>query len=154
MLMVELKCGLEIHVYINVDNKRKLFCNCLIDDSEPNTNICPACTAQPGAKPLMPNNEAMEKVLAISLIFGCKINNLVIFQRKHYSWPDLPSGYQRTMSGSYATALGENGEFMGIGIEGIHLEEDPAKWDPNTGLVDYNRSGRPLAEIVTKPDFR
>ncbi|MEK6967773.1 MAG: Asp-tRNA(Asn)/Glu-tRNA(Gln) amidotransferase subunit GatB [Nanoarchaeota archaeon] len=151
--MVRIKCGLEIHVYVKLDNNRKLFCNCLASDADPNTNICPICTAQPGAKPQRPNKEALQKTIAIGLILGCRINELVLFQRKHYNWPDLPAGYQRTMSGSYAKAVGEEGSFLGIGIEGVHLEEDPAKWDPETGIVDYNRCGKALVEIVTKPEF-
>lgn len=151
--MVKIKCGLEIHTYLKLANNTKLFCNCLASEAEPNTNICPICTAQPGSKPELPNKEAIQKTIAIGLILGCRINEMVLFQRKHYSWPDLPSGYQRTMSGSYAKAVGEDGEFLGIGIEGVHLEEDPAKWDPETGIVDYNRSGKALVEIVTKPDF-
>ena len=151
--MVKIKCGLEIHTYLKLDNNRKLFCNCIATEAEPNTNICPICTAQPGSKPQRPNKEALQKTIAIGLILGCRINELVLFQRKHYNWPDLPSGYQRTMSGSYAKAVGEDGSFLGIGIEDVHLEEDPAKWDPETGIVDYNRSGKALVEIVTKPDF-
>ncbi len=151
--MVRIKCGLEIHTYLKLGNERKLFCNCLITEADPNTNICPICTAQPGAKPQRPNKEAIEKTIAIALILSCTINERVLFQRKHYSWPDLPSGYQRTMSGSYAKAVGQEGNFLGIGIDGVHLEEDPARWDPETGLVDYNRSGRAIVEIVTMPDF-
>jgi len=153
--MIKIKCGLEIHGYINVENKTKLFCNCAIEeDAKPNTNICPICTAMPGSKPMLPNKQAVDKIIAIALILGCKINKRLLFQRKHYSWPDLPAGFQKTMSGSYSVPVGENGEFLGIGIEEVHLEEDPAKWDPLTGNVDYNRSGFPLVEIVTKPDFK
>ncbi len=140
--MVEIKCGLEIHGYINVQNKTKLFCNCAIEeDAKPNTNICPICTAMPGSKPMLPNKQAVDKTIAIALMLGCKINKRLLFQRKHYSWPDLPAGYQKTMSGSYSVPVGENGKFLG-------------KWDPLTGNVDYNRSGFPLVEIVTKPDFK
>src|SRR3989344_6237366 len=73
---------------------------------------------------------------------------------KHHDWPDLPKGYQNTMSGPHAVPLGVNGKFEGITIESMHLEEDPAAWDPKTGAVDYNRSGLPLVEIVTAPDFK
>jgi len=66
----------------------------------------------------------------------------------------LPKGYQNTISGTYATPVGEKGEFLGIGITEVHLEEDPAAWNPDTGEVDYNRSGAPLVEIVTEPDFK
>ena len=153
--MSDIKVGLEIHGYLNITNRSKLFCNCKIEkDAEPNTNICPTCTSQPGSKPMAPNKEALDKIIAIGLMLDCKINQKLLFQRKHYSWPDLPSGYQRTISGSYATPVGVHGEFLGIGIEEVHLEEDPAKWDPETGYIDYNRSGYPLVEMVTKPDFK
>lgn len=146
--------GLEIHGYLVVENKKKLFCNCSLEEAEPNTNICPICTGQPGAKPMLPNKQAVDKVLAIALMLGCKINNKLVFQRKHYDWPDLPKGFQITMSGSYALPVGVNGNFLGVGIQQVHLEEDPARWNPNTGEVDYNRSGYPLVEIVTNPDLK
>ena len=153
--MIEIKCGLEIHGYINVENKTKLFCNCAIDENaKPNTNICPICTAMPGSKPMLPNKEAVDKIIAIVLMLGCKLNKRLLFQRKHYSWPDLPAGFQKTISGSYSNPVGVNGKFLGIGISDVHLEEDPARWDPVTGNVDYNRSGFPLVEIVTEPDFK
>ncbi|MBI2176615.1 Asp-tRNA(Asn)/Glu-tRNA(Gln) amidotransferase subunit GatB [Candidatus Woesearchaeota archaeon] len=150
----KIMAGLEIHGYLNMDNKVKLFCNCAIEpDAEPNTTICPVCTGQPGSKPMLPNREAIDKIIAIAAILDCRINERLIFQRKHYDWPDMPTGYQRTMSGSYSVPVGQEGNFLGIGIEEVHLEEDPARWDPETGKVDYNRSGYPLVEIVTKPDF-
>lgn len=146
--------GVEVHGYLQVQNREKLFCRCAIaHEAPPNTNICPVCTAQPGCKPMRPNAEAVEKILAIALMLDCTVNKKLLFQRKHYSWPDLPSGYQRTMSGSYATPVGEHGKFLGIDITEVHLEEDPARWDPETGCVDYNRSGFPLVEIVTEPEF-
>ncbi len=152
--MQKFKIGLEIHGYINVESRTKLFCNCALDaEAHPNTNICPVCTAQPGSKPMAANKEAFDKVVAISEMLGCKTNKRLLFQRKHYDWPDLPSGYQRTISGSYSFPVGVNGSFLGIGISDVHLEEDPARWDPETGFVDYNRSGFPLVEIVTAPDF-
>lgn len=152
--MQRFKVGLEIHGYINVESKTKLFCDCTIEsDAAPNTNICPVCTAQPGSKPMAANKEAFDKVVAISEMLSCSTNKRLLFQRKHYDWPDLPSGYQRTISGSYSIPVGVNGSFLNIGIRDVHLEEDPARWDPETGFVDYNRSGFPLVEIVTEPDF-
>ncbi|MBI2550301.1 Asp-tRNA(Asn)/Glu-tRNA(Gln) amidotransferase subunit GatB [Candidatus Woesearchaeota archaeon] len=147
--------GLEVHGYLNMaESRAKLFCNCAINaTAEPNTTICPVCTGQPGSKPMLPNREAIDKIVAIAAMLDCRINERLIFQRKHYSWPDMPTGYQRTMSGSYSVPVGQEGSFLGIGIEEVHLEEDPARWDPETGQVDYNRSGYPLVEIVTKPDF-
>lgn len=149
------KIGLEIHGYLV--SKEKLFCRCPANYKagvKPNTNICPVCTGYPGNKPMLPNEKAFHKIIAIALMLGCKISSSVIWQRKHYDWPDLPKGYQDTISGAYSVPVGENGNFLGIGIREVHLEEDPAKWDPQTGYVDYNRCGLPLVEIVTEPDFR
>ncbi len=140
------KIGLEIHGYINT--KEKLFCKCKsahgLKISGPNINICPICT---------PNKNAVDKSIQIALILGCKINEKLQWFRKHYDWPDLPKGYQNTLSGPHAIPIGEKGNFLGIGIIECHLEEDPAAWNPQTGEIDYNRSGSPLIEIVTKPDF-
>ena len=77
-----------------------------------------------------------------------------MFQRKHYSWPDMPTNYQKTISGAYSIPVAEKGNFHGIRITEVHLEEDPAAWNPETGEIDYNRSGSPLIEIVTDPDFK
>ncbi len=154
--MTKAKIGLEIHGYINTNEK--LFCTCKAEHgakiSKPNTNICPICTAQPGAKPMLPNSEAIKKIIQIALILGCKVNKKLTWQRKHYDWPDLPKGYQNTISGTYAIPVGINGKFQSIGITEVHLEEDPAAWNPKTGEIDYNRSGSPLVEIVTEPDFK
>ena len=146
--------GLEIHTYLTT--KEKLFCRCSVSRErglKPNVNICPTCTGQPGAKPFAPNAEAVKKAVQIGLMLGCKINNETRWMRKHYSWPDLPKGYQTTMSGAHATPLGADGAFENIRISSMHLEEDPASWEPQTGCVDYNRSGLPLVEIVTAPEF-
>jgi len=150
----KVKIGLEIHGYLTT--REKLFCRCSTEykESEINTNICPICTAQPGCKPMLPNNEALKKVIAISLMLGCNINEKIIWQRKHYDWPDLPKGYQDTTSGAYSIPVGIKGNFLGINIRHCHIEEDPARWDPETGTIDYNRCGMPLIEIVTEPDFK
>ncbi len=150
------KIGLEIHGYIL--SNEKLFCRCKaihgLKLTKPNMNVCPICTAQPGAKPLLPNKQVIDKAIQIALILGCKINEKVVWQRKHYNWSDLPKGYQNTISGPYATPIGEKGNFLGIKIIESHLEEDPAAWNPETGEIDYNRSGSPLIEIVTEPNFK
>src|SRR3989344_575092 len=155
---MKVKIGLEVHVYLNVEKiKTKLFCPCKVNyqEAEPNTNICPRCTGMPGAKPMLPNKEAVDRALAIALMLDCQIpTEPVLFQRKHYDWPDMPYGYQKTMSGSYSVPTGVKGEFNGVGIWQVHIEEDPAKWDPQTGRVDYNRAGVPLVEIVTAPDLK
>src|SRR3989338_10502661 len=151
-----MKIGLEIHGYI--PTKEKLFCDCKAIHgakvSKPNSNICPICTGTPGSKPMLPNSEAINKILEIGLILGCKINSSFSWQRKHYDWPDLPKGFQTTISGTYAVPVGEKGRFLDINIKEVHLEEDPAAWDPESGEIDYNRSGIPLVEIVTEPDFK
>ncbi|MBT4135631.1 Asp-tRNA(Asn)/Glu-tRNA(Gln) amidotransferase subunit GatB [archaeon] len=152
--------GLEIHGYI--ETKEKLFCSCKnfhdMKQIKPNTNICPVCTGQPGSKPQLPNKSAIDKTLQIGLMLNCKPNLIedkkpLIFQRKHYSWPDMPTGYQKTISGAYSIPVAEKGKFLGIRITEVHLEEDPAAWNPEKGTVDYNRAGVPLIEIVTEPDF-
>ena len=147
--------GLEIHGYIESDEK--LFCNCKnfhdMKKIKPNVNVCPVCTGQPGSKPMLPNKSAVDKAIEIALILGCKVSSNLIFQRKHYSWPDMPTGYQKTISGAHSDFLGVNGKFLGIRIAEVHLEEDPGAWNPETGKVDFNRAGSPLIEIVTEPDF-
>jgi len=152
----KVKIGLEIHGYLNT--KEKLFCQCKAIHgaklARPNTYICPICTGQPGAKPMLPNSEAIKKIIQIALILNCKINKKLTWQRKHYDWPDLPKGYQNTISGTYAIPIGLKGKFQNIKIKEAHLEEDPAAWNPETGEIDYNRSGTPLVEIVTEPDFK
>jgi len=149
------KIGLEIHGYIQADEK--LFCTCKaihgLKFASPNSNICPVCTGQPGAKPLLPNRVAVNKAIEIALILKCKVNPKLVWQRKHYDWPDMPKGYQNTISGAHASPVGESGKFLDIRIKECHLEEDPAAWNPKTGEIDYNRSGLSLIEIVTQPDF-
>lgn len=146
--------GLEIHTYLTT--KQKLFCTCIASREKglkSNIHICPVCTGQPGAKPMLPSRDAVEKAVKIALLLGCTVSESMPWQRKHYSWPDLPKGYQSTLSGPHAVPLGIKGNFEGIRISSMHLEEDPASWDPANGCIDYNRSGLPLVEIVTSPDF-
>lgn len=151
--MSDVKIGLEIHVHLKT--KEKLFCRCAVPNSstEMNRTICPVCTGQGGSKPMLPNKAAIKAVTQIALLFNSQIPNYIHFQRKHYSWPDMPNGYQRTISGPDVKCNGMGGEFLGVGIEEIHLEEDPAAWDPQTGEINYNRSGMALCEVVTKPEF-
>ncbi len=148
------KIGLEIHGYL--DTHEKLFCMCKTDflNSKPNSLVCPICTGQPGSKPMAPNSDAIKKMIQIALVFGSKINySNIIWQRKHYSWADLPKGYQTTISGMHATTNATGGKFKGINLTELHLEEDPAQWNPDSGKINYNRSGLPLIEIVTEPEF-
>lgn len=151
--MSNIKIGLEIHVHLKT--KEKLFCRCAVPNSstQMNRTICPVCTGQGGSKPMLVNKSALQAVTQIALLFNSKISRNIHFQRKHYSWPDMPTGYQRTISGPNVECNGDGGEFLGIGIEEIHLEEDPAAWDPQTGEINYNRSGMALCEVVTKPEF-
>ncbi len=148
------KIGLEIHCYVLT--KEKLFCRCVASrekGTKENTFVCPICCGMPGAKPMLPNEKAVEKAVQIGLMLGCVINKRLKWQRKHYDWPDLPKGYQNTISGASASPVGVKGKFHGIEIWSMHLEEDPAAWEPDTGCIDYNRSGLPLVEIITAPDF-
>lgn len=121
----------------------------------PNSRVCPICTGQPGSKPMMVNKAAVEKMIQIALVLGCRINHGkdLVWQRKHYNWADLPKGHQNTISGPHAVLPAVKGRFKGIRITECHLEEDPAQWNPDTGRINYNRSGLPLIEIVTEPDF-
>ena len=142
-------CGLEIHVQLETDSK--LFCDCPTNYQEApaNTNVCPVCLNQPGAKPFPTNEKAIENALMISLMLNCKIDkNFTYFMRKHYDYPDLPSGYQKT-----SVPIGYDGELNGVRIHEIHMEEDPGQYKPDRGIVDFNRSGIPLIEIVTEPDM-
>ncbi|MCL2687309.1 MAG: Asp-tRNA(Asn)/Glu-tRNA(Gln) amidotransferase subunit GatB [Methanobrevibacter sp.] len=144
-----MKCGLEVHVQLKTDSK--LFCDCPTNYQEApaNTNICPVCLTQPGAKPFPTNEKAIEAALRIALMLNCKIDNdVVYFLRKHYDYPDLPAGYQKT-----SVPIGFEGDLNGVRIREIHMEEDPGQFKPDFGTVDFNRSGIPLVEIVTEPDM-
>lgn len=147
------KIGLEVHGYL--DTKEKLFCKCATDsDDSQNTHICPICTGTPGSKPMAANLAAVRKMIQLALVFDSKISyDNVIWQRKHYNWADNPKGYQTTISGAHAVVNASAGEFKGINLTELHLEEDPAQWNPETGRINYNRSGLPLIEIVTEPEF-
>lgn len=146
---MRVKIGFEIHEQINTPTK--LYCDSPTNyrDVPPNTNVCEICTGMPGAKPMPVNREAIDAVVEIALMLDCKaIEEPVYIQRKHYDYPDLPSGYQRT-----SLPIAKDGKLDGVGIWEVHLEEDPGKYDPLTGKVDYNRSGVPLVEVVTAPDI-
>ena len=151
--MGKIKIGLEVHMHLKT--KEKLFCRCKTpkQTSEVNSLICPRCTGQPGSKPMLPNRVAFNHVIKLGLAMGSKITKETYFQRKHYTWPDMPTGYQRTVSGGNVKCNVIGGEFRGIKMEETHLEENPAAWDPKTGEINYNRAGFPLAEIVTGPYF-
>jgi len=142
--------GFEVHQQMATE--RKLYCDCPTNyqDVPPNTNVCPICTGMPGSKPMPPNEQAVNAAIEIALMLGCEIivDKSIYIQRKHYDYPDLPSGYQRT-----SLPIGLNGELQGVRIREVHIEEDPGQYDPTAGTVDFNRSGVPLVEIVTEPDM-
>lgn len=142
--------GLEIHLQLLT--RSKLFCKCPTEyQQEPNTVICEICTSQPGSKPLAPNKKAVEQLLKVALALNATaiINEPIVIQRKHYFYPDLPSNYQRT-----SKPLAVGGMLANVRIRELHLEEDPGRFDIRTGLVEYNRSGVPLVELVTEPDIK
>jgi aspartyl-tRNA(Asn)/glutamyl-tRNA(Gln) amidotransferase subunit B len=155
--MASVKIGLEIHVPLKT--KRKLFCDCPTsyhDSDEPNSLVCEVCTAMPGIKPRPVNARALEAVITIAHLLNCRIPERKIFmKRKHYDYPDLPKGYQITSEpiGEKGKFVFEDGSFGDIGIWEVHLEEDPGQYNLSKGIVDYNRSGVPLIEIVTAPDI-
>jgi aspartyl-tRNA(Asn)/glutamyl-tRNA(Gln) amidotransferase subunit B len=160
--------GLEIHVQLKT--RTKMFCRCEnVWGEEPNTRTCPVCLAHPGTLPV-PNGRAIEWTVRLGHALGCRIAERALFHRKNYFYPDLPKGYQISQ---YDVPLAADGRFVvpgpdgdhAIGIVRAHLEEDAAKTVHVGGaggriagaehsLVDFNRGGTPLVEIVTQPDLR
>ncbi|HVL88451.1 MAG TPA: Asp-tRNA(Asn)/Glu-tRNA(Gln) amidotransferase subunit GatB [Candidatus Thermoplasmatota archaeon] len=139
--------GLEVHAYLATASK--LFCRCpaaFLSAVRANENVCEVCTAQPGAKPMAPNQAAVRAALTAARLLRCEEAPALRFLRKHYFYPDLPANYQRT-----SLPLGERGELSGVAVREIHLEEDPGTYELRRGEVDWNRSGAPLVEIVTEP---
>ena len=160
--------GLEIHVHLKT--RTKMFCRCEVAYFDPpNTHTCPVCLAFPGALPV-PNRKAVEWTILLGHALGCRVPERAIFHRKNYFYPDNPKGYQISqydeplcVEGSL-TVPGPDGDTV-VGIERAHLEEDAAKTihvggaegrihGADRSLVDFNRAGTPLVEIVTKPDLR
>lgn len=157
--------GLEIHVQLA--SKTKMFCTCpngMDESSGPNTEICPRCSGQPGTLPVI-NEGAVRLGVRAGLALGCQVNEVSSFERKHYFYPDLPKGYQITQNTHPVNGRGEIEITFGpkdhlqkkkIGIHHAHLEEDAAKSShcAEYSLVDFNRAGCPLLEIVSMPDMR
>jgi aspartyl-tRNA(Asn)/glutamyl-tRNA(Gln) amidotransferase subunit B len=153
--------GLEVHVELHT--KTKIFCGCSTSfGAAPNSNTCPVCLGHPGVLPVL-NRQAVEYAMKAALALNCTINEDSIFARKNYFYPDSPKAYQISQ---YERPIGEfgwidievNGEQKRIGITRLHLEEDAGKlthMDGGAGsLVDFNRVGTPLIEIVSEPDLR
>ncbi|ADE37459.1 Asp-tRNA(Asn)/Glu-tRNA(Gln) amidotransferase subunit GatB [Methanohalophilus mahii] len=158
--------GLEIHVQLN-KLATKLLCGCSTDyhTSEPNTHVCPVCMGLPGCLPVL-NKRAVEYAIRIGLALNCEIVEQTQFHRKNYYYPDLPKGFQTTqydypiVSDGRVVIEGEDGEHV-VRIRRAHMEEDPGRLmhmgsiDRSKGtLIDYNRSGMALIEIVSEPDMR
>ena len=161
-----IRIGLEVHVQLNKLNT-KLFCGCSTDyhDSQPNTHVCPVCLGLPGSLPVI-NERAVEFAIKIGLALNCNIVEQTQFHRKNYYYPDLPKGFQTTQydypiaSQGKIVIEGEDGERI-IRITRAHMEEDPGRLqhmgsiDKSKGtLINYNRSGMTLIEIVSEPDMR
>lgn len=154
--MWEMVIGLETHVELST--KTKIFCGCTTQfGGEPNTHCCPVCTGQPGSLPVL-NETVVEYAATAGLALDCQINRVSKMDRKHYVYPDLPKAYQISQ---FDKPLCEHGKVelsngRTIRILRIHIEEDAGKLVHQGGeiLMDYNRGGVPLIEIVTEPDFR
>jgi aspartyl-tRNA(Asn)/glutamyl-tRNA(Gln) amidotransferase subunit B len=159
--------GIETHVELSTASK--MFCGCPADgEGEPNTACCPVCLALPGALPV-PNEKAIEGIVKIGMALGCDINEHSLFYRKNYFYPDLPKNYQISQYTFPVCEHGSvnvdvDGEATTIGITRVHMEEDTGKsshvgdgggriHDADHTLLDFNRAGVPLVEIVTEPDL-
>lgn len=142
--------GLEVHAELNTQSK--MFCGCINnpDEKTPNVNICPVCMAHPGTLPVI-NKKAVESVIRVGLAIGADIADFTEFDRKNYFYPDIPKAYQISQ---YKFPIVSGGKLKGVDITRIHLEEDTATSKHDKGdysLVDFNRAGVPLMELVTEP---
>lgn len=156
----ELTIGIEVHVQLNTDSK--IFCSCPNQTGqEPNINICNVCTAQPGSLPVL-NKKVVDYAIKAGIATNSTIAQQCTFARKHYFYPDLPKNYQISQNEDPICINGfvpirlENGSIKNVRLTRIHMEEDAGKNTHaagNVSLVDYNRTGTPLLEIVTEPDI-
>ena len=153
--------GLEVHAQLLTESKA--FCSCSTKfGNAPNTNVCPVCLGHPGVLPVL-NKKVVEFITLMGLATNCKINERSIFARKNYFYPDLPKGYQISQyelpvcEHGYVNVTNKDGQIKNIGITRIHMEEDAGKSIHDQAfetLVDINRCGVPLIEIVSEPDIR
>ena len=159
--------GIEVHVELMTASK--MFCGCAVEfGAEPNTRVCPTCLGLPGALPV-PNRAAIESIMAIGQALNCRVSEQSVFHRKNYFYPDLPKNYQISQFDIPVCVDGYldvevDGETARVGIERAHMEEDTGKSThigaggrihaAETTLLDFNRSGVPLVEIVSRPDIR
>jgi aspartyl-tRNA(Asn)/glutamyl-tRNA(Gln) amidotransferase subunit B len=159
-IIYEPTIGMETHAELKT--KSKMFCGCSAEfGGAPNSHVCPVCMGLPGSLPV-PNQQAIEFVIKTAMALGCAVNTPTIFHRKNYFYPDLPKAYQITQYGDEPIGtnghldITVNGAVKRIRIRRVHLEEDTGKLFHNAGdvssLVDYNRCGVPLMEIVSEPD--
>ena len=143
--------GLEVHARLLT--RTKIFCGCATEfGAPPNTNVCPVCLGYPGALPVL-NRKAVELAMRMALATGCTVHPRSIFARKNYFYPDLPKGYQISQ---FDQPLATGGRVNDIRLHRIHMEEDAGKLlhERDASLVDLNRAGTPLIEIVSDPDLR
>ncbi len=143
--------GLEVHA--RLQTRSKLFCGCSTSfGAEPNSHVCPVCLAYPGALPVL-NRRAVELAIRMGLATGCKVHPRSVFARKNYFYPDLPKGYQISQ---FEEPIATGGMVDGVRLTRIHIEEDAGKLihERDRSLVDLNRAGTPLIEIVSEPDIR
>jgi aspartyl-tRNA(Asn)/glutamyl-tRNA(Gln) amidotransferase subunit B len=162
MAAVEFETVIGLEVHAQLVTKSKVFCSCpSVYGGEPNTQICPVCLGLPGALPVL-NAEAVSMAILMGLATGCRIAPKSVFARKNYFYPDCPKNYQISMYDKPLCEEGRlefelDGEIRGVALERIHLEEDAGKLlhaEEGGSLVDFNRCGVPLIEIVSKPDIR
>ncbi len=148
--MWEAVIGLEVHARLLT--RTKIFCGCAPSfGASPNTHVCPVCLGYPGALPVL-NRRAVELAIRMGLATGCDVHHQSVFARKNYFYPDLPKGYQISQ---FDKPLATGGSVRGVRIRRIHMEEDAGKLlhERDASLVDLNRAGTPLIEIVSEPDI-